>query len=493
VSTRHREIWSPIEDLPSSWRTLGEPRIPALRSAWADRRAELEAKGLLGPFQQRLAREFAIETGLLERLYDLDRGTTVQLIEHGIRADLISHNASRLDPKRVAALIQDQLEAVDLLLDFIGRQRLLSVSFVKEVHALLTRHQEETEAIDTSGRMVRVPLLRGDWKHHPNNPRRPDGAMVLYAPPEHVAMEMERLVSLHLQHEREGVGPEVEACWLHHRFTQVHPFQDGNGRVARCLASLVLLRAGLFPFLVRNTERATYIEALERADGGALQPLLEIAVRTQEHSFLQALSVASSVVGAGRVEDVIRAARVDLESRAQSSSASWLRLEGRANQLLDVGTARLGALRQQLEVELQPWMGGEEWGLAVGGAEPGRPAPDTSPVAANADRLGYKADVGAFHRWTFLRIDTATGAFQIVLSAHGVGHRAPGVLALSIFATRSPRFGASELGPAAGLESLTDSPFLILEEEPEERVRQRFDAWFEHALARGLDAWRRSL
>ena len=37
---------------------------------------------------------------------------------------------------------------------------------------------------------------------------------------------------------------EIEATWLHHRFTQIHPFQDGNGRVARALASLVFF-AGL--------------------------------------------------------------------------------------------------------------------------------------------------------------------------------------------------------------------------------------------------------
>jgi Fic family protein len=48
----------------------------------------------------------------------------------------------------------------------------------------------------------------------------------------HVAAEMDKLVELHREHRAAGVAPEVESAWLHHRFTQIHPFQDGNGRVA---------------------------------------------------------------------------------------------------------------------------------------------------------------------------------------------------------------------------------------------------------------------
>ena len=80
---------------------------------------------------------------------------------------------------------------------------------------------------------------------------------------------MDRLLAMHREHGQRGVAPEVEAAWLHHRFTQIHPFQDGNGRVARALATLVMIRAGWFPLVVTDAGRADYIEALEIADGGA--------------------------------------------------------------------------------------------------------------------------------------------------------------------------------------------------------------------------------
>ena len=104
---------------------------------------------------------------------------------------------------------------------------------------------------------------------------------------------MERLVGLHASHEGLGVPPEIEAAWLHHRFTQIHPFQDGNGRVARALASLVFLRAGWFPLVIVGSgeDRNAYIRALEAADAGDLAPVVELFASVQRREFRKALSI----------------------------------------------------------------------------------------------------------------------------------------------------------------------------------------------------------
>lgn len=60
----------------------------------------------MGEFETRLRREVAIETGLIERLYQFDRGVTVTLVEQGIRAALIPHDAGE-SPELVVAMIQD--------------------------------------------------------------------------------------------------------------------------------------------------------------------------------------------------------------------------------------------------------------------------------------------------------------------------------------------------------------------------------------------------
>jgi Fic family protein len=97
--------------------------------------------------------------------------------------------------------------------------------------------------VDQLGRAFEKQLEKGQYKTEPNSPTRPDSLVHEYCPPEQVASEMDRLVAMHSEHDERGVPVEVEAAWFHHRFTQIHPFADGNGRVARAIASLVFIKA----------------------------------------------------------------------------------------------------------------------------------------------------------------------------------------------------------------------------------------------------------
>ncbi|MCA1705512.1 MAG: Fic family protein, partial [Actinobacteria bacterium] len=233
-----RHLWSPLLDLPSDWSQLASTELRALSDIWLEQRGLLSGSDALDQFNERLQRQWAIETGVIERLYSLDRGITELLIQRGIDSSLIPHEMTDKDPELVANIIRDQQSAVDWLFDVVRGDRVLTLSFLKELHALMTQHQSTVSARDQFGREVEVPLVHGDWKRVPNNPTRPNGSIHEYCPPEQVQSEMERLVAFHLEHEQEGVTPEVEAAWLHHRFAQIHPFQDGNGRIARALASL---------------------------------------------------------------------------------------------------------------------------------------------------------------------------------------------------------------------------------------------------------------
>ncbi len=284
--------WRPIEDLPHDWQSLADAELRQLARYWHENREELISHGAIGEFNERLKREWAIETGLIERVYTLRQGITEVLIEHGLREEFIPSSATDRDPGLVFDMIQDHAAAVDGLFDFVKRERQLSTSYVKELHAVLLAHQETASARNTFGRRVEMPLVKGDYKKRPNNPVRPDGLVHEYCPPEQVASEMDRLLAMHREHGVRGVPPEVEAAWLHHRFTQIHPFQDGNGRVARALATLVMIRAGWFPLVVTDAGRADYIGALEVADRGDLRPLVELFAGIQRRVFEGAIEAA---------------------------------------------------------------------------------------------------------------------------------------------------------------------------------------------------------
>jgi Fic family protein len=301
---RTRHEWTPITDLPDNWPEMVNAELQSLPNYWHNQRSKLTELSDVTRFEEHLQREWAIETGAIEDVYRIDKGTTETLIEHGIRAALIPHGATDKPAELVADIIQAQKDALEGIFAFVKQDRQLSAGYIKELHASLTRHQNVVTARDPKGNLVEVALEHGKYKTHPNNPQKSDGEVHEYCPPEHVASEMDRLVAMHLKHET--VSVEVESAWLHHRFTQIHPFQDGNGRVARALASLVAIRSGWFPLLIRRSDVAEYIGALEQADQGILWPLVTLFARRHIETFNQANRIAQMVLGRKTVHEGVR-------------------------------------------------------------------------------------------------------------------------------------------------------------------------------------------
>lgn len=281
--------WSPIRDYDDTPDTLAIDELRVIERKWHEQQNQIRSKADFAQFEIELKREWAIETGLIERLYTFNDEVTQFLIRNGIIAKYIP-NSEQQDSKFVELIIKDQESALNDLFELVARERELSTSYIKELHSLITRHQETCEALDQFGRPVEVRLLRGEYKSLPNNPTLPNGVVYQYCPPEHVASEMDRMCALHRRHIEAEVAPEVEAAWLHHRFSSIHPFQDGNGRVARAIASLVFIQQDWFPLVVRNKDRTRYIKALENADSGQLKPLVVFFSELQIENFRNAIS-----------------------------------------------------------------------------------------------------------------------------------------------------------------------------------------------------------
>lgn len=67
---------------------------------------------------------------------------------------------------------------------------------------------------------------------------------------------------------RSGVHPLLQAAELHYNFVAIHPFSDGNGRTARLLMNLVLLRADWPMTVIEVSRRGEYLAALDQANSG---------------------------------------------------------------------------------------------------------------------------------------------------------------------------------------------------------------------------------
>jgi Fic family protein len=273
--------WRPIEDLPPDYPSMADPELESLARHWSEHQQSLKATGRLAEVQQRIQREWAIETGIIEDVYRIDRGITNTLIERGIRADYIARDSTGKSPELIARIILDHAEALEALYEFVSRKRRFTTGYIKELHAAMLRNQATHTVFDPFGNAFEKDLQKGEYKTSPNNPLRPDGEVHEYCPPIHVAAEMDRMAGLHEEHTGKHVPAVVEAAWLHHVFSQIHPFEDGNGRVARALATVVFLQAGLFPLIITREDRVSYIDALEAADHRDLRPLTMLFARAQ--------------------------------------------------------------------------------------------------------------------------------------------------------------------------------------------------------------------
>ncbi len=473
--------WHPIEDLEVSSELLASEELTSLARLWTEQRTELDHRGLLDEFTARLQREWAIETGILERLYDIDRGVTRLLIEHGISEDIIGHEGSDRDPVAVAQILRDHADVAEGLLDFVSGERQLTTSYVKELHAALTRSQATCEAVDQVGRLFEVELLHGEYKRKPNNPTRPDGTVHEYCPVEQVGPEMDRLLEFHSRHLAADVGPEVEAAFLHHRFAQIHPFQDGNGRVARALAALVFLRAGWFPPVIRRDDRSQYLEALESADEGGLSDLVELLVRVQKRSLIQALSVSDSVQRADRASDVVALiGKKAGERRAETHDAAASLAASLQAQALE----RFRAISADLEAAVG---GGEFSFFADGdGGDDAKKHWFRLQVIETAGELDYFADLNAFHRWARLVLRNGERT-EVLLSLHGVGRFNPSAVGASVCLFRK-----DDDGTMVGPWTMSNDLFLAESGEASAEVEGRFRRWLEDALVVGLEEWRQA-
>lgn len=295
-------IWRPVRDLnPSLYNyTFQGARKEAKR--WKNMRQQLEEPTIdrraMDIWLKSHNRAFAIETGQIEGLYTLNKGVTETLIAEGFEGVRGTHSATAIDDNTLKGLLTDQEAALEMMFAHVKDERPLTSSTLKEWHALLTRHQNCASGVNIFGKIIDVPLRKGEYKIHPNNPSGRDGFIFEYCPPEQVVSEMERFLDMHHGHRGLNLAPEVEAAWLHHEFVRIHPFQDGNGRIARLLMAMPYAKGGEFPPIILTDQKDSYINALEMADSGQLDFLIDyLGILAQQRSALASQRATSILAG----------------------------------------------------------------------------------------------------------------------------------------------------------------------------------------------------
>lgn len=195
-------------------------------------------------------------------------GETLTFIMHGITAK--------------GKFLKDHLEidghnkGIDFVFSIIKNERPLNEVDIRALHKLVLVEPYEIDTITPSGLPSKKLILIGEYKKQPNHVKTKTDEIHYYATPEDTPFQMSELIDWYSKCEQNNkIHPLVIAALFHHKFTQIHPFEDGNGRMARLLTNLILMKFRFPILIVRNEDKNNYYDALSLADAGEKKQIIE--------------------------------------------------------------------------------------------------------------------------------------------------------------------------------------------------------------------------
>jgi Fic family protein len=213
--------------------------LAALIHAIEQKKAQLDRlRPLSGAALAQLQKHYDVELTYTSNAIEgntLTLRETAELIEHGITVG--------------GKPLRDHLEAVD---------HYDAVQWVRALAAASTPMDEAT-ICELHRRIVlrSQPEIAGIYSRLP---RRIGGSPVVFPNPAKIPQLMAEFDTW-----LKAAPPDPPAAFeAHFRLTAIHPFADGNGRTARLLMNMMLIRGGYPPVAVRPQDRKTYLDALER-------------------------------------------------------------------------------------------------------------------------------------------------------------------------------------------------------------------------------------
>ena len=424
--------WRPIKPLDATVEEGLRNDLAALNRlhrSWEEFAATLD-ESYKRSLRRRTLSRHAIETGIIERLYDIDWGVTETLVAEGLTREVMARHGGELS-QDVLNMIEAQFEGLNMVTEYVQQDYPLTTSFIRQLHQMITSAQEFYVATDSLGRRMQARLDHGKFKTLSNNVRLGDGSLLEFAPPEQVDGEVERLVEWYNQ--MTDVHAVVSAAWLHHRFVQIHPFQDGNGRVARALTLLSLGRNHYPPIVVDRNSRDDYLSALNKANDGNLVPLGKLFAKLAIRSTTRELEEPAH-------RPTPRTARATARAFAQSIERKRFEEAKQKERAVLVRAS-------QLHARAQEWLGKTGEDLKQVFAEEGTKiatwtdsaSPDDSrskwwrhQITRTAKQADHFADLSNAW-WAMLKVNVDGFQLRFVVSIHHVGSNRTGVMAMTSF------------------------------------------------------------
>ena len=230
--------------------------------------------------EQRIMQKFRLDWNYHSNAIEgnsLNYGETYTFLMHGITAkgkplkdylDIKGHNA-----------------AINFLTDLVKNIEELTEKDIRAIHEIILCEPYEVDAITPDGIPTKKRISLGRYKTSPNHVKTSTGEIHHYASPEETPIKMQELMTWYREAKiNTEIHPLVLAGIFHHKFVEIHPFDDGNGRMARLLMNLILMQNHFPPAIIKSEDRNDYYLALSMADTGDMEPLINYMGETLIHS-----------------------------------------------------------------------------------------------------------------------------------------------------------------------------------------------------------------
>ncbi len=255
-----------VESLPVSKALKKQlQHIDTLQMQWQ------ESKPSKGVQLQKLNESFAVEY-----TYESNRieGCTLSLQE----TYLVIHEGLTISGKTMQEHLEaiNHDEAIEFVTDLVNRKLELNEYRLKQIHHLVLKGIDRKNA----GVYRQVPVRIGGSSHLPPEP--------------YLVPKLMEDLFLFYEKEKLQMHPVLLAAEMHERLVTIHPFIDGNGRTARLLMNLILLRHGYEIAILKGNvkSRMAYYKALEAVQVDAnTAPFYELITNAVKQSLEEHLKL----------------------------------------------------------------------------------------------------------------------------------------------------------------------------------------------------------
>jgi Fic family protein len=207
----------------------------------------------------------------------LTYGETISFLMHGLTA--------KGKPFKDHLDLRGHDDGIKYLFQILTDGRGFTEMDIRELHKIILVEPYTSRAITSNGQETRKVIEIGKYKSTPNHVRTQTGEIHYYATPEETPALMNDLMQwLHQASRDKTIHPVVIAALFHHRFVAIHPFADGNGRMARILMNLILMQQRHLPIIVPKKDRNDYYDTLAKADTNDFKPFIHYNCELLIHS-----------------------------------------------------------------------------------------------------------------------------------------------------------------------------------------------------------------